>query len=114
MEPEAFLHLFCRRLNYTCQARMSHHKVSYHLLKLFEWHLDVMEHHGMHVGITSDLLAESCLAIALRRYEHWAVNLCAEWSFFHGEWDFVRSVARRIKQRLLKMSRENSRAVEDE
>ena len=93
---------------------MFHHKVSYHLLKLFEWRLDVMEHHGVHVGITSDLLAESQLVIALRRYEHWVVSLRAEWSCFYGEWDFVRLVARRIKQRLPKMSHENSHAVEDE
>ena len=67
LEPEDFLHLFRRRLNYSRQASMSHHKVSYHLLRLFEWHLGVMMHHGVHVGITSVLLEESRLVIALRR-----------------------------------------------
>ena len=114
MEPKDFLHLFRCRLNYTCQARMSHHNVSFHLLMLFEWHFDVMEHHGVHVGITSNLLAESRLVIALRRYEHWAISHGADWPCLSVEWDFVRSVARRMKRRLLKMSRENSCADEDE
>ena len=114
MEPEDFLHLFCRRLNYFRQGSISHHKVSYHPPKLFEWHLDVMVHHGVNVGITSVLLAESRLVIALRRYEYWVGNHGIELSRFHGAWIFIRSVARRIKRRLLKMSRENSRAAEDE
>ena len=100
------------RLNYTCQARMSHHNVSFHLLVLFEWHLDVMEHHGVHVGITSNLLAESPLVIALRRYEHRAISHGADWTCFSAEWDVVRTIARRMKRRLLKISRENSCAAD--
>ena len=84
MEPEYFLHLFRRRLNYTRQASMSHHKNSYHLLRLFDWHLNVMVHHGVHVGITSVLLVESRLVIALRRCEHWAGSDRTELSRFHG------------------------------
>ena len=114
MEPEDFLHLFRARLNYTRQCDMSHHKNSYHLLRLFDWRLDVMVHHGVHVGITSALLAESHLVIALRKYEHWAVHHGLPNRHFDEAWDFVRSVARRIKRRLLKMSRENSRAAEGE
>ena len=114
MEPEDFLHLFRCRLNYTRQASMSHHNNSYHLLRLFDWHLDVMVHHGVHVGITSALLVESRLVIALRKYEYWAVNHGLLHSRFHGAWVVVRLVARRFKRRLLKMSRENSRAAEGE
>ena len=114
MEAEDFLHLFRVRLNLTRQCSSSHHHNSYHLLRLFDWHLDVMVHHGVHVGITSALLAESHLVIALRKYEHWAVHHGLPNNRFGGAWDVVRSVARRIKRRLLKMSRENSRAVEGE
>ena len=35
MEPEDFFHLFRCQLNYTRQARMSRHNVSFHLLMLF-------------------------------------------------------------------------------
>ena len=114
MEPKDFLHLFRCLLNYTRQCSMSHHNNFYHPLRLFNWHLDVMVHHGVHVGITSALLAESHLVIALRKYEYWAVHHGLLNSHFDGAWDVVRPVARRIKRRLLKMSRENSRAVEGE
>ena len=114
MGPEDFLHLLCCRLNYSRQSSMPHHKVSYHLLKLFEWYLEVMVHHGVHVGIISILLAESRLVIALRRYEHWVGINRTELSRFHGDWIFIKLVARRIRRRLLRMSRENSRAVEGE
>jgi len=114
MEPEDFLHLFHCRLKDTRQASMSHYNNSYHLLRLFDWHLDVMAHHGLHVGIASVLLGESRLVIALRRYEYWAGNHGFEHSRFHGAWIVNRSVARRIKRRLLKMSRENSRAAKGE
>ena len=66
MEPEDFLHLFRVRLNYTRQALMTHYRVSYHTLKTFEWDIDVIVHHGVHIGITSNLLVESRLVIALR------------------------------------------------
>ena len=111
MESEDFLHLFRARLNYTRLCNMSHHKNSYHLLRLFDWHLDVMVHHGVHVGITSALLAESHLVIALRKYEHWATHHGLPQGHFAETWDVVRSVARRIKRRLLKMARDNSRAA---
>ena len=85
MDPDDFLHFFRCRLNYTCQAWMSHHNVSLHPLMLFEWHLDVMVHHGVHVDITSDLLAESHLIIALRSYEHWVTDHGADWTSFSAE-----------------------------
>jgi hypothetical protein len=66
----------------------------------------------VHVGITSNVLADSHLVLALRRYEQLAITHGAN-SRFSGDWDFVRSVARRIKRRLLRMSRENSLALED-
>ena len=113
MEPVDFLNMFRIRLNYTRQARWAHYGVSYHTLKRFDWNLDVMVHHGVHVGITSDALAYSRLVLALRKYEQFAISHGAYWSSFSADWDMVRSVARRIKRRLLKMSRENSRAVED-
>ena len=113
MEPTGFFRLFRCLLNYIRQARISHHNVSYHLLMLFKWHLDVMVHHGEHVGITSDLLAEGCLIIALRRYEKW-VKEDHDWSSVSAQWDVVRGAACHMKRRLLKMSRGNSRAGKDE
>ena len=112
MEPVDFLNLFRFRLNITRQASWAHYNVSFHTLKKFDWHLDVMKHHGVHVGITSNVLADSRLVLALRRYEQFAITHGTN-SRFSGDWDFVRSVARRIKRRLLKMARENSLAVED-
>ena len=57
---------------------------------LFKSHLDVMDHHRVHVGITSDLLAESRLIIALRRYEQWAKD--HDWSSFSADWYVVREI----------------------
>ena len=80
---------------------------------LFKSHLDVMDHHRVHVGITSDLLAESRLIIALRRYEQWARD-DHDWNSISAQWDFVRWAARHMKWCLLKMARENSCAIKDE
>ena len=115
MEAEDFLDLFRVRLNITRQATWAHWKHSYHTLKIFEWDLNVMVHHGVHIGITSDSLSQSRLVLALRRFEKYAIyhrDTCHGFASFATDWDMVRSIARRIKRRLLKMSRENSRAVE--
>ena len=114
MEPIDFLNLFRSRLNITRQASWAHFNVSFHTIKKFDWHLDVMVHHGVHVGITSDALAYSHLVLALRKYEEFADSHGAYWTSLRESWDMVRSVARRIKLRLLKMARKNSLALADE
>ena len=113
MEPADFLDLFRCRLNFTRQCQFSHPKNSLHPLMLFEWHLDVMVHHGEHIGITSELLSESHLIVALKRYEEWTKDITTR-SSFPGQWGAVGRAARRMKRCLLKMSRQNSRFVEVE
>ena len=110
MEPADFLHMFRCRLNFTRQCRFSHHNNSLHPLMLFEWHLDVMVHHGAHIGITSGVLSDSHLMIALRRYEKWAKGFTTR-STYPEPWDAMRVSTRRMRRRLLRMSQQNSRNV---